>query len=211
VPKEDTLTNPLFPADGGEDTLGSMFRVAAYFEASDGAATRDDGPKPPMVALPAEEQDRFVRFFRTHHVKVFRAMLAVCGNREAADDATAEAFARAYRHWLEITVDRNPRAWVVRTAINAARDAWRADRRNVPLPEEFEQAAEPVGDQELRDVLIRHLNKRQREIVAMYEIVGMTTTEVAEALNLTHGQVRALRRRALAKLRDVLGPSEGDA
>ncbi|MDF2743240.1 MAG: polymerase, sigma-24 subunit, subfamily, partial [Actinomycetia bacterium] len=56
---------------------------------------------------------------------MFRALLAGTLNRSAAEDATAEAFARAFAHWDTVAVHPNPRAWVLRVAWNCYRSSWR--------------------------------------------------------------------------------------
>lgn len=210
------MTDPSAPDGGRDDLIGSMFGVAAYFEAPDSEPTISDPGGPRLVGLSAQEQARFVRFFKANHTRVYRAVLAVCGSREAADDATAEGFARAYMHWSKFPTDRDPLGWVIRVAWNAAVDAWRAgggDRAVlVPLTDEVERPAPPANDPEVRDALSR-LDDRERQVVVMCELAGLRMTEIAAASSLSYSQVRELRRRALDKLRDALGeqPREGGA
>jgi predicted RNA polymerase sigma factor len=51
----------------------------------------------------------FALFFKNNSGPVFRALLAGTLNRAAAEDATAEAFARALAHWETVAVHPNPR------------------------------------------------------------------------------------------------------
>jgi DNA-directed RNA polymerase specialized sigma24 family protein len=52
-------------------------------------------------------------------------LLAGTLNRAAAEDATAEAFARALAHWDTVASHPNPKAWVLRVAWNHHRSSWR--------------------------------------------------------------------------------------
>jgi RNA polymerase sigma factor (sigma-70 family) len=204
------LTSTSFPDRSRDDLLGWLFRVAELFDHDD-KTTRDRARATPSVGMSPHDNTRFVRFFEANQASVFRAALGVCGNREAADDATAEAFARAYKHWAQLTTHPNPLGWVVRTAINVAISAWRAGNRTIPLSADTEVAVPPVTDQELLDTLARHLDDRERRVIVMYELVGMTTLQIADELRESPAVVRMLRRRALGKLRQVLGQEDEEA
>lgn len=60
-------------------------------------------------------------------------------------------------------------------------------------------------DERMTD-LMRVLPDRQREIVVLRVIIGLSAEETAEALGLTAGAVRARQHRALTRLRKVLDP-----
>jgi RNA polymerase sigma-70 factor (ECF subfamily) len=78
-----------------------------------------------MVVLPSDPSRRsscpaeFATFFADNKAPVFRALLAQHMDRAAAEDATAEGFARALVNWDSVAQHPNPRAWVIRTARNA--------------------------------------------------------------------------------------------
>jgi DNA-directed RNA polymerase specialized sigma24 family protein len=72
-----------------------------------------------------DPSEAFALFFKNHSGSVFRALLAGTLNRAAAEDATAEAFARAFAHWDTVAVHPNPSAWVLRVAWNCYRSSWR--------------------------------------------------------------------------------------
>jgi DNA-directed RNA polymerase specialized sigma24 family protein len=50
--------------------------------------------------------EAFTLFFKNNSDPVFRTLLAGTLNRAAAEDATAEAFARAFAHWDTVAVQR---------------------------------------------------------------------------------------------------------
>jgi RNA polymerase sigma-70 factor (ECF subfamily) len=62
-----------------------------------------------------------------------RVVPASVGDRHLAEDLVAEAFARAWARWRTVSRHPAPRAWVVRTALNARASWWRLHRREVIL------------------------------------------------------------------------------
>jgi DNA-directed RNA polymerase specialized sigma24 family protein len=78
-----------------------------------------------------QEQAEFVSFYESAKDDCYRTILAVTGDVGTAEDAIAEAFARAWASWRRVSRHPAPRAWVVRTALNANVSAWRRRRREV--------------------------------------------------------------------------------
>lgn len=70
-----------------------------------------------------DEQAEFAEFFQTSWEPCLRAVMAVVGRPQLAEDQVAEAFARAWRSWRKVRQHPVPRAWVVRTALNAGASA----------------------------------------------------------------------------------------
>jgi predicted RNA polymerase sigma factor len=54
--------------------------------------------------------EAFALFYKDNSGAVFRALLAGTLNQAAAEDATAEAFARALAHWDTVASHPNPKA-----------------------------------------------------------------------------------------------------
>ena len=156
----------------------------------------------------------FARFYADYRDPCLRAVLASTGDRQAAEEMVAEAFARAWASWAKVSRYQSPQAWVVRVALNAGVSSWRQRRREVllgsgPLPEAVPAAAEaaegPAGA--VMEVLAR-LPRRQREIVALRFFLDLDTASTAEVLGIAPGTVTAHLARAMAALRDELTPSE---
>ena len=74
----------------------------------------------------------YVALYRTTGVALWRAIYVYSGgSREIADDAVAEAFARAIQHDNAI---RRPEAWLYRTAFHIAAAELRQTRFLVEVP-----------------------------------------------------------------------------
>jgi RNA polymerase sigma factor (sigma-70 family) len=161
------------------------------------------------MSEPSDDEE-FAAFYGRTKDAVFRAVLAAAGDRPAAEDAVAEAFARAWTRWQRLADHPNPTAWVILTALNVRRSRWRRLRRELlgPPPE---RPAPPRGcadltplSTEIRDV-VGSLPRRQREVLALRILAGLTAEESAEALGIAPATVHVHLHRALAALRAHLG------
>lgn len=153
--------------------------------------------------------DDFEGFYAASRDAVFRAVLAATGSRTMAEDAVAEAYARAYARWAAVATHPNPVAWVLRTALNFHRSWWRRLRREVPGAVTTTTAttdAQPA-DPELR-ALVAALPRRQREVVALRLLADLSAEETAELLGVAVATVHVHLHRALAALRVQLLPRQ---
>src|SRR5581483_9995755 len=81
----------------------------------------------------SQDSAGFDEFFAASWDPCLRAVAATTGNVMLAEDQTAEAFARAWASWRKVSRHPAPRAWVVRTALNAGASWWRQRARELPL------------------------------------------------------------------------------
>ena len=154
--------------------------------------------------------EAFGLFYKDNSGPVFRALLAGTLNRAAAEDATAEAFARALAHWDTVASHPNPKAWVLRVAWNHHRSSWRRweARWSVDQQEPSPQPAESWVDPDLV-AAIRGLPRGQREVIVLIALGELTPTEIAEVLGRAVGTVRSQLFRARTALRQVLADAPG--
>jgi RNA polymerase sigma factor (sigma-70 family) len=157
----------------------------------------------------------FALFFKNNSGPVFRALLAGTLNRAAAEDATAEAFARALAHWDTVAVHPNPRAWVLRVAWNCYRSSWRKweSRWSADQPAVPPRAPEAWRDLDLV-AAIRALPQCQREVITLVGLGELTPTQAARVLGKPAGTVRSLLSQARVALHQALDepidPKEDD-
>ncbi|MGI5456895.1 sigma-70 family RNA polymerase sigma factor [Streptomyces sp. CA-249302] len=153
----------------------------------------------------------FAEFYRSSRDVCLRAVLAGVGERQLAEDLVAEAFTRAWAGWAKVARHPAPRAWVVRTALNARVSWWRRRRREVALGEGHD-VVQPSGegdgglDPSLL-ALLRQLPRRQREVIAFRVFLDLDTEATAKALGIAPGTVTAHLSRAVATLRGHLVPT----
>jgi len=155
------------------------------------------------------EQAEFAEFYETNRDVCLRAVTACVADRPLAEDLVAEAFARAWTSWRKVRRHPVPRAWVVRTALNARVSWWRRHRREVPLADhDAASANDPFAMVDaVLIAALRRLPARQREVVALRVLLDLDTETTAKVLGIAPGTVTAHLYRAVAALRrSVLSP-----
>ena len=163
------------------------------------------------------EQDRldFAEFYAAARDDCLRIVLVNVGDRDLAEDLVAEGFTRAWMSWRKVSGHPAPRAWVVRTALNANVSWWRRRRREVALGDHEvaarDKAAGAGQDAELDDPLmsaLRRLPLRQREVIALRLLLDLDTETTARTLGISGATVGVHLHRALGAQRGELGPSQ---
>jgi RNA polymerase sigma-70 factor (ECF subfamily) len=148
----------------------------------------------------------FVDFYEGHRSRCLRAVVAHGLSRDEAEDAVAEAFARAWMSWSRVSTLQSPSAWVVRTAVNANVSWWRKRRRElpgVPCGDPADASEEPAYAVDLLRA-IATLPPRQREVVVLRYLLDLDTDTAARSLAIAPGTVKAHLHHALATLRERL-------
>jgi RNA polymerase sigma-70 factor (ECF subfamily) len=143
--------------------------------------------------------------YRASAAQVARAVYAYAGGRRhVAEDAVAEAFARALEHVEEI---RTPLPWIYTTALRIASRELQREQRPIPrLPD----AVPGIDPMEVREILeaLATLSLNQRAAVVLHDQEGMTAPEVARLLGMSAATVRVHLFRGRRRLRVLLGFEE---
>ena len=146
----------------------------------------------------------FERFFFSTKDQVFRVLLVVARDRDVAEDAVSEGYARALAHWDMVERHPAPSAWVAKTALNYLRSRQRLMTKtssdDVP---EVPVSDDPPTDPELMRCLLA-LPERQREVVALRVVLGLDTRQTAELIGVAQGTVTSHLFRALSRLQEEL-------
>ena len=134
-------------------------------------------------------------------------------DHELARDAVQEAYIRA---WHDLPGLRDPDrfdAWLHRLTVNACLDdARRRRRRPIEVePTRYEPAdgGDMAGARADRDQIergFRRLGLDQRAVLVLHYYVGMPVPLVAETLGIPLGTAQSRLGRALAALREAIGP-----
>jgi RNA polymerase sigma-70 factor (ECF subfamily) len=163
------------------------------------------------IGVGTKEVD-FAEFYRSAADECLRAVLVSVGDQDTARELVDEAFARAWASWRTVGKHPAPKAWVVRTALNAGISRWRR-RRELPVPDPAKVADLPAAsgrtdslvDPRIMSALWR-LPARQRQVVALRLILDLDTAATSEVLGIAPGTVMAHLGRAMASLRHDLQP-----
>jgi RNA polymerase sigma factor (sigma-70 family) len=164
------------------------------------------GGPPKRVERDRVDRDRDLdALYREAAPALWRAIYGYAGGRRhLADDAVAEAFARAIERSSQI---RSPLPWIYRTAFRiAAHELRREGRRALAAPE----PVPGLDPGEAQDVLcaLAELSPNQRAAVLLHDEEGFTGPEVGRLLGMSPATVRVHLFRGRRRLRQLLGAEE---
>lgn len=161
---------------------------------------------PRQVARPGQPGAAadFEEVFRHDGPALWRTIYAfAAGRRDVADEAVAEAFARALERAGQI---RDPVPWLYRTAFRIAAEILRRERRR-PAPEQDPGAVPAPGLAALVPAL-RRLSPGQRAAIVLHYEADLPVSEVARRMGTSAGVVRVHLTRGRRRLRELLGDEE---
>lgn len=153
---------------------------------------------------PARFGDIYERYFDRVYAYVARRV----GNRDAAQDLTADVFHRALANIGKYESRGVPfAAWLFRIAANAIADKWKhaAKESGSPSTEEIEAGKSDCDAAEHRAQLfqsVRTLPTDQRRVIQMRFAEEKSIRDIAQALRKTEGAIKQLQFRAIQNLRD---------
>ena len=142
----------------------------------------------------------------------FQMAYRVVGHREDAEDLLQESFLAAYQYLDSFDVERPFGPWLNRIVLNRGANLRRSRTRRQTEPETEGVSAAPSALEEstrseARELLNRALatlNERQRMIVTLFDVDGLSSTEIGERLELAPGTVRWHLHEARRLLRGAL-------
>jgi RNA polymerase sigma-70 factor (ECF subfamily) len=151
----------------------------------------------------------FEHLYRQHSPAVFRFAMSVAGNRETAEDLTADAFLALHRNLESIDVSMLP-GWLLTVVRNRARDLWRrkaVEERYVNELREVPSSSQPPSS--LESWILDHpaLRPIQRTCLMLRYVDGMTRAEIANSTGLKETQVKGHLQYALTVLRRDYAPA----
>jgi RNA polymerase sigma-70 factor, ECF subfamily len=158
----------------------------------------------------------FEILMRRYNQRVYRAVLAVLGSDDEAEDVMQQAYLNAYTHLAGFERRSQFSTWLTRIAVNEA-IARRAKRQRrfgaqedamielapstAPDPEQTTLAAE------VREVMQREvgaLPDTYRLVLVLRDVEGLSTAETAASLEVSEDVVKQRLHRARTMLRDNL-------
>ena len=159
--------------------------------------------------MTTERDAGFDEWYVQAYPHVRTAVTLAVGDVDLAEEATAEAFARALVHWAKVRNATSSHAWVYTVAMNQVRSTLR--RRSVERRWLRKQAGQPTVHQpppaEPDDPLWRavgQLPRRARTAVALRYVADLSESEVAEVMGIARGTVAATLHQARKRLGELL-------
>jgi RNA polymerase sigma-70 factor (ECF subfamily) len=159
---------------------------------------------PRGVETTPEREQEVERLYRDVGARLWRAVMAYCGDREITNDAVAEAFAQVLARGEAVHA---PLPWLWRSAFRIAAGELKARARTVPPGDDASyEAPEPLIDL-LR--ALRRLSPNQREALVLHDYADLSTAEVARIMRIGQATVRVHVSQARRRLRHVLEDRDG--
>ena len=148
-------------------------------------------------------EDAIERVYRDYGTQLWRGIYAFSGGRgDIADDAVAEAFARALEDTGRI---RSPLPWLYRVAFRQASERLRDERRQgaMPVAPEADQIDDLTPNPALDALAL--LTPLQRAVVFLFYFADFSIADIARATGSSRVAVRVQLHRAREALRRRYG------
>ncbi|MEU8570715.1 SigE family RNA polymerase sigma factor [Streptomyces pathocidini] len=152
--------------------------------------------------------DHLTETYRAHYRSLLGLAALLLDDTASCEDVVQEAFIRVHSARSRVRDPEKTLAYLRQTVVNLSRSALR--RRilglkllSKPMPD-MASAEEGAYEQLERDQLIkamRGLQRRQREVLVLRYFADMTEAQVADALGISLGSVKAYGSRGIAALR----------
>lgn len=200
------------------------------------AAAHQDTDADLLAALRAGDEHAFVTLVRRHHSAMLRLAAGYVPSAAVAEEVVQDAWLAVLRGIDGFEGRSTLRTWLLRIVVNRARSAGLRERRTVAVPDP-EPAVDPSRfdasgswaspperwAQEAHDrlraaaiaarlrVAVGELPPRQREVVMLRDVEGLSSGEVCSALDISEANQRVLLHRGRSRLRQVLETEFGRA
>ena len=160
------------------------------------------------------EQVQFQEFFAAHYPRLRRLGYWLTGDWMEAEDLAQEAMVRTFWRWPIVRRHDRPEDYARKVLVNRHRSLLRRALVRTRHAARTDDAA-PVAASDPTDALVlweatRRLPARQRAVVVLRFQEDLSEAEVARLLQLPVGTVKSTSSRALARLREQLGPAAED-
>ena len=159
----------------------------------------------------AGDTQAFERLYESHVGSVYAVCLRMLADRTLAEDATQEAFARAWQKLPSFRRRSRFGTWLHRLAVNVvlarlrADKGWREGRADIAesdlMHEPAQRSRRALGIDLERAVAA--LPPRARAVLVLYDIHGYSHSEIASMLDISVGGCKAQLHRARQLLRST--------
>ena len=189
-----------------------------------------------LQRLRAGDEQAFVVLVRRYHDSMIRLASSFVPSRAVAEEVVQDTWMGVLRGIGGFEGRSSFRTWLFRILVNRARTAGARERRSVAIGDagpavdqsRFDAAGAWVAppEQWIEDIddrlragkmahrirsAIEELPSRQREVVTLRDVNGLSSDEVCHVLEITDGNQRVLLHRGRSRVRQVLETEFGRA
>jgi RNA polymerase sigma-70 factor (ECF subfamily) len=174
-----------------------------------------DDLKLALLARTSADTDAYGVLAERHYPSLRAFLLRMTGDRSQADDLAQDALIRGFERIGSFRADAAFRTWLFSIAhrefLQSRRKAG-AIRRMIERftePHDSKHAGEAIDTHDLRKGLSA-LREDERAALLLADALGMSHSEVAEAISAPLGSVKTWVRRARGKMRAAMGDDDVD-
>ena len=158
--------------------------------------------------LKKNDHSRFDSFYELTSRHVFYIALAIVRDESLAEDVMQDSYLKILKSAAAYKPGTNPLAWILTITRNTAINVYNRRKREIvidPKAKEFAGLTEENRDTPLIDLMNRVLKPKERELVVLHVINGLTHREIAKVLKRPLGTVLWQYNRTIKKLREKAG------
>jgi len=170
----------------------------------------------------AGEREAFGELIKKYDQQIFVYCLSILKEKHDAEDATADAFERAFREIHQLIDNWQFKNWLYTIAKRTSLDILNKRKKeedieestadDQSIPSSIESPEKIIEHKEISEIVRRELMKlsrNDREIIVLRYYVKFTTEETADFLGISIGAVKSRLFRAIVKLGKRLKPHKG--
>jgi RNA polymerase sigma-70 factor (ECF subfamily) len=167
-----------------------------------------------MGELGRGDERGLVEIMRRYQWPLVRYLARIVNDAERARDLAQETFFKIFKHRSAYRTSARFATWLFHIARNVARDELRARRRRISVAagtaesNDWEEASDEGGiphQVEMREVVVRaleQLSARDRALILLRDVDGLSYEEVARKVRLPVGTVKSGLNRARRRFRE---------
>lgn len=159
--------------------------------------------------------DAFDRLFYKYRDKIYRTAFRMINDQEDALDLTQEIFLRAYKNINKYNYKSQFSTWLYKLAINVCIDELRKHKKSnevltdeIPDNRRYSDTPEDIVISEEQGSLVWKaldiLKEKDRSIIVLREMEGLSYEEIANILGCSMGRVKSRLHESRKKLRKAL-------
>jgi len=168
-----------------------------------------------VQAAAAGDRDAFAAIAAPRLDRLFATATLILRDRGQAEDAVQEALVLAWRDLPSLRDSHRFDPWLRRLLVNACYDEARRQHRHASnirlLPDHDRPTSDSSGELADRDALqrgMRQLSTDHRAVIVHHYYLGLSLSEIADALNIPVGTAKSRLHHARLGLRAALGPDQ---
>jgi RNA polymerase sigma-70 factor, ECF subfamily len=174
-----------------------------------------DDLKLALLARTSADTEAYGVLVERHYPSLHAFLLRMTGDRSQADDLAQDAVIRAFERMSSFRADAAFRTWLFSIA---HREFLQSRRKAGAIRRMIERFTEPPAPKHADAALDTHdlrrglstLREDERAALLLADALGMSHSEVAEAISAPLGSVKTWVRRARAKMRAAMGDDDAD-